>query len=803
MSVTPAAQKLAEVVLRRPTLTLSLALLWGCTAIYLWTSLLHFDVSFAALLPEDAPELQEVRELQKRAGGTVELVIAVGSSDKKKKLAFAREVVKDLQARPWIRRADVEFPVDFFLDRRMLLLPVEKLKKLREAIEDEVERARARGNPMYVDLEDEEDKKAAWSEVDGIEKLEDLPERTFTDNHKKHLFVRVKPRGTSSDMDQGRVTLSRIKAAVEAANPKKYGVTVRYAGGLVVNQEQHTRMNEDLQRASAVALVLIVLLISLYVRRFTAPVILAVPLIISVSTTLAITALTIGQLNLISGFLVSALFGLGIDFEIHLYLRYLEELSRTDDRREAMTRAIIRTFPGCLTAAVTTAAAFFAVAISDFRGFREYGQIAGMGVLAALLVTFLTLPPLAMMLGRKARRLKPVAPGGFRRSLAWIMVLTGTLLLVGSVLAARHVVWQSDFRKLRGFSEQVDFSEWVAELLGGSLSPAAILVNDIDQARRVEAYLKPLVSDPTSQVRQTLSLASMVPKAVRKKMPLLEARCPKDPPPSCQKGLIQILQDVLDQDTKKRLKPADRQRVKEALELARARPWGVADIPEVFRRRFLTVDEKAQFVVVWPRSKMFLEKEIIAWGRELARIRAELRAKGIPVKIMDENRLAARVLAKMRTDAPVMIGAASLAVLLILIIGFRNVKQVILVAGSLVVGVAWMLGWMVIGDLEINVFNQAILATIIGLGIDNAVHIQIRYKEEGPGALPKVLATTGSASFLASATTAIGFGAAVTAHHYGVQSMGWLAVVGLSCTFVASTIFFPSLLLLLEKRRST
>jgi len=785
------AQKLAHAVLRRPGLTLSLALLWGVTAVYLWTSLLHFDVSFAALLPEDAPELLEVRELQKRAGGTVELVIAVGGSDEKKKLAFAREVVKDLESRPWIQRADAEFPIDFFLDRRMLLLPVDKLKKLRNAIEDEVERAKARANPLlYVDLEDEEDKKEAWSEVDDIEKIEDLPERTFTDEDKKYLFVRVKPRGTASDMDQGRVTLARIKEAVAAADPKKYGVTVRYAGGLVVNQEQHVRMNEDLQRASVVALVLIVLLISLYVRRITAPIILAVPLVISVSTTLAITALTIGQLNLISGFLVSALFGLGIDFEIHLYLRYLEELSLTDDRREAMGRAIVRTLPGCLTAAVTTAAAFFAVAISDFRGFREYGQIAGMGVLAALMVTFIALPPLAMLLARKARRLKRVPPGGglFRRSLAWGMLVTGTVLLVVAVLAAPHVRWQSDFRKLRGFSEQVDFSEWVSELLGGSLSPAAILVQDIDQARRVEKYLKPLVKDPSSQVRQSLSLASMVPKDAAQKVPVMAE-------------LQKILQDVLDEDTKKRLKPKDRKRVKDALVLARARPWGVTDIPEVFRKRFQTVDGKAQFVVVWPRSKMFLENEIIAWGQELARIRSDLRAAGIPVKIMDENRLAARVLAKMRTDAPVMIGAASVAVLLILIIGFRNARQVCLVSGSLVVGVAWMLGWMVAADLEINVFNQAILATIIGLGIDNAVHIQIRYKEEGEGALSKVLATTGSASFLASATTAIGFGAAVTAHHYGVQSMGWLAVVGLTCTFVASTIFFPSLLRVLEKRR--
>ncbi len=123
-------------------------------------------------------------------------------------------------------------------------------------------------------------------------------------------------------------------------------------------------------------------------------------------------------------------------------------------------------------------------------------------------------------------------------------------------------------------------------------------------------------------------------------------------------------------------------------------------------------------------------------------------------------------------------------------------------------GVSRMMAIAVLGGLLLqwplgrlsDKWDRRWVLTVIGLGIDNAVHIQLRYQEEGPGALPKVVATTGSASFLASATTAIGFGAAVTAHHYGVQSMGWLAVVGLTCTFVASTIFFPSLLRILEKR---
>jgi len=247
-----------------------------------------------------------------------------------------------------------------------------------------------------------------------------------------------------------------------------------------------------------------------------------------------------------------------------------------------------------------------------------------------------------------------------------------------------------------------------------------------------------------------------------------------------------------------RLKPDDRKRVTDALKLAQARPWSVGEIPAVFRGQFETVQGDGQFVIVWPRYHTNVDREIVAWGDVLTRIHAELRDRGIPVKIMDENRIAARVLQQMRADAPYVLSAAAVAVLVILIIDFRRLRRVLMVAGTLGVGIAWMLGVMYLWGIDVNVFNQAVLATIIGVGIDNAIHIQHRYLEQGPGSVSTVVSSTGSAAFLASATTAIGFGAAITAHHLGLRTLGWLAIIGLSCTFIASTVFYPALLRLID-----
>ena len=111
-----------------------------------------------------------------------------------------------------------------------------------------------------------------------------------------------------------------------------------------------------------------------------------------------------------------------------------------------------------------------------------------------------------------------------------------------------------------------------------------------------------------------------------------------------------------------------------------------------------------------------------------------------------------------------------------------------------------MLGLMYAFGLKVNVFNMAVFPTVLGIGIDNAVHLMHRYDQEGRGSVLKVVLTTGAAAVLASLTTGIGFAATLIAHHNGIKSMGQLAVVGFAGSLLASTVLFPAVLRVLEGR---
>ncbi len=114
-------------------------------------------------------------------------------------------------------------------------------------------------------------------------------------------------------------------------------------------------------------------------------------------------------------------------------------------------------------------------------------------------------------------------------------------------------------------------------------------------------------------------------------------------------------------------------------------------------------------------------------------------------------------------------------------------------------GLLWIVGGMYFTDIQLNIFNHSALPTILGIGIDNAVHIQHGYDLRGPGSVSFVVATKGRAALMASLTTAIGFGVMIIAHHYGVSSLGWLSIIGIGFTFVGTTVFYPAVLRLLER----
>jgi hypothetical protein len=122
-------------------------------------------------------------------------------------------------------------------------------------------------------------------------------------------------------------------------------------------------------------------------------------------------------------------------------------------------------------------------------------------------------------------------------------------------------------------------------------------------------------------------------------------------------------------------------------------------------------------------------------------------------------------------------------------------------------GIGVILGPKYLGLIgDFNEILQILPILLIGLGVDYAIHMTARYREEiGEGAMvtraaSRATRTVGIALVLATVTTSIGFLTNVVNPISAIADFGVLAAIGISSAFVLMLTVVPSVRVLLDRR---
>ena len=146
-------------------------------------------------------------------------------------------------------------------------------------------------------------------------------------------------------------------------------------------------------------------------------------------------------------------------------------------------------------------------------------------------------------------------------------------------------------------------------------------------------------------------------------------------------------------------------------------------------------------------------------------------------------------------------------VALLFIIAFKGIVKPLLAVFSLLIALAWSLGFTSLTVGHLNILSVVFTTILIGLGIDFGIHILERYKEERKEgddistALQKTLQGTGQGNFSGAITTAMAFGAMVLTDFIGIVELGWIAGWGILFCMIAMVLLLPALVILEEKWR--
>ena len=474
-----------------------------------------------------------------------------------------------------------------------------------------------------------------------------------------------------------------------------------------------------------------------------------------------------------------------------MFARYLEVRMDKTDVRKSIETMLSQTGQAILTAAITTSIAFFSLTLTDFRGFSEFGFIVGTGIVMSLVSMTTVLPAVLVLADQRFMwiRMRHVWGhnwGGSRGHFPYPkLVIAGALLLTIYLgIHLRDIDFEYDFTNLRSnlpASVKVKQKMTTIPKYGSeSQSYGIVLADSKAELDEIVAALEKKIAedDPTPTIDKVKTLWT----ELRGQDEKLE--------------LIGEIRTLADGEGAKLIKGTQKAKLDSLRDLLDVERLSVEDLPENLLRKFETIDgSQAYFAQILPSVQLRDGKNAIAFAEDSHEIQTE---SGKVFYSSSSNIIFADMLLLMLRDSPRAISLTVIVVFLILLTDFRSLRSALLVIFPLACGTVWMCGSLYLQDLKLNFYNMVALPTIIGMGIDNGVHLYHRYREVGPGSMPVVLRSTGGAMFISMLTTMIGFFCLMMATHPGLNSIGRLALIGLLTCFVTAVLVLPAILEVLE-----
>jgi hypothetical protein len=617
-----------------------------------------------------------------------------------------------------------------------------------------------------------------------------------------------------------------------------HGVRVRMTGGVALADEELGSVCQGAGRIAAMVTAMVALVLVLGLRSLRLVLATLWSLFIGLAMTAAFATAAIGHLNLISVAFAILYLGLGVDYAIHICLRYQERIDEGAGHTTAM-RGTVSDVGGSVTiCALTTALGFFAFVPTAYVGVSELGLISGVGMFISLVITLTVLPALLTLSPLRRRQASPRREWGFVIALAELpfkhgRIVRATAVVLGlvSVTLLAGVRFDSNPMNLRD-----PRSESVATfrdlLLNSSTPPWSMQVlAPADRAAELGRELK-----RSGELGTVVSIADFVPAEQDDKLdvladlslmvgPTLTVETPQPPPDACERlqavrSLARTLREYADSEIGR----SDSDAAGLASALERLEPAAEAGQEGDLLGRL-----EASLVQTLPANLQLLSASLEAEAVRRESLPAELQARWISpsglnrvevfprTDLEDEGSMRAFVASVLRsapdaTGSPLMILESGDAV----VGAFREAFLYALIATALILvallrprlDAVWVLGMLLLAgvltgastqlaSIPFNFANVIALPLLLGIGVDSGVHMVQRAREHrdgGDGGDNPLRSSTARAVVLSSLTTLVSFVNLAGSAHRGTASMGLLLTLGIGWTLLCALWVLPAFL---------
>jgi len=681
------------------------------------------------------------------------------------------------------------------------------------------------------------------------------------------LLVRAKPTAAAShDITfSQKVTNSARRAVSKLKTNPQYDedlFEIGLTGSFVMNTERNSALRVDMLKTTIISSAGIMIAFFFALGSLFYSMLIGFPLIVAVVFSLGWAKFSVNGFNLLTTFLPALVLGLSIDYGIHLLFRYTEERSNGIPVSEAIKTTILRQGKGIFIAALTTSGVFATLIFSRSRGLVEMGIITSPGIMISFFVYLFLLPALLVAYQRWRRRKQVVVLFDYRAKLRnfvssvlnWkTAVLVVALVISGLALfSALHLRFQFTSTDVSTEVEASIVDEKIQREFSGTgvnVGTSFVFFSDsIDQVNNLDSELQNIdvVTSVSSihdylpqgletfngsfyrgeQARDFEGLLDTLEKEIGKKKHYIAnveglisdlSSAQFSTTLSSQSDLSLKISHIIDQllDIRQELLQIDPREMESEIHSLKSsfrildtridQASGMLEdvnnsgdlfkvLPKSVRSNYVT--EAGEYISIAQVKESIYESRVL--NRFIDQV-SEIADHyfGLPL-------IQSRLEQHIKRDFFLSSLLALVIISVVLFKGIRNLRLAVLAMIPLVLGYLWMLGGMNVLGMNFNFINIIISPLLIGIGVDDGIHLLYRWQEENETKKVKLstldaFSHTGLAIITTSITTIAVFSSLLIARTPGLRILGLTALLGIGFAMLLSLTVLPVVLYLAFK----
>jgi hopanoid biosynthesis associated RND transporter like protein HpnN len=657
----------------------------------------------------------------------------------------------------------------------------------------------------------------------------------------RNSFIMVSPKFDFTQIRPAETAIDAIrKAVVQIQDPNLPVVKVSITGEAGLEDDELSGMSAGTFTASIFSLVLVLFILLIAYRSILLTIATLITLALGMLFCGAFAAFSVMELNLISVAFAVSNIGLGVEYAIHFCLRYRDNLTHHIHKDLALRSTLTSTAPSLLLCAGTTSIGLYAFIPTDYKGVSELGLLAGTSLFICLLITLIALPALLKilpapvkveeeegpnMLAKLAEKLA-IFPLHFAKPIA-IATFVTALISIGLMFYVK-----TDFNPINlrdpNTESVIAFKNLMKDRETTPLT-LTVLAKDESNARDLEKKLLTLAT-----VDKIVSLFDFQPTSQNDKLALIEdmslmlgeqtqnfpvLKADSDPVPGI-KHLIKTIETLLPEKTQDserlalihfknelqdilieletRQQPNQRmfiEKIQSALlgtlpvvmnELSasfNAKNFILADLPSDIKDKWLSKNGSYR-IQIFPKKDLNDLANLEEFITDVQSVAPE--TTDLPIMYWESMK---EVISAFRQA--IIIALVTIALLLFAI--RRNFVDTALVMTPLILAGLFTMASAVITNTPINFANIIALPLLLGLGVDNGIHMVEKLHHSLSEEHNIYQSSTARAMFYGALTTASSFAGLAFSPHQGIASMGLIITIGIFWIMVSTFIILPAL----------